>query len=50
MKVLPPSFAAVAIADITTYIAFVEAFGSRAQLAAYFYTQGFLDNMERQNE
>ena len=71
MKILPPSFPAVAIADITTYIAFVEAegeladhssenemivpgfytreevavmleqeaFGSRAQLAAYFYTQ-----------
>ena len=81
-KILPPSFAAVAIADITTYIAFVEvegeltdyssenemiepgfytreevavmlekeAFSSRAQLAAYFYTQGFLENNERQNE
>ena len=81
-KILPPSYAAVAIADITTYIAFVEvegelkdyssdneliepgfyskdevavmleqeAFSSRAQLAAYFYTQGFLDNKERQNE
>ena len=81
-KILPPSFAAVAIADITTYIAFVEvegeltdyssenemiepgfytreevevmlekeAFSSRAQLAAYFYTQGFIDNNQRQNE
>ena len=81
-KILPPSYAAVAIADITTYIAFVEvegeltdhssdnemiepgfysreevavmleqeAFSSRAQLAAYFYTQGFMDNKERQNE
>jgi ADP-ribose pyrophosphatase len=81
-KILPPSFAAVAIADITTYIAFVEVegeltdytsenemiepgfytreevavmlenepFSSRAQLAAYFYTQGFLENKERQNE
>ena len=70
-KILPPSFAAVAISDTTTYIALVEAegifddhsseneqieaalytkeevsrlletepFSSRAQLAAYFFTQ-----------
>lgn len=70
-KILPPSFAAVAISDTTTYIAFVEAvgdfsdhtsdneqidaafyskeevralletepFSSRAQLAAYYFTQ-----------
>ncbi|MBQ2803360.1 MAG: NUDIX hydrolase [Lachnospiraceae bacterium] len=73
-KILPPSFAAVAISDTTTYIAFVEAegeisdhssdneqidarlytreevvhlleaesFSSRAQMAAYFFSQGFL--------
>lgn len=72
-KILPPSFSAVAISDITTYIAFVEVFqddfqdfsseneqieaglytreqvselletepfSSRAQMAAYFFTQG----------
>lgn len=81
-KILPPSFAAVAISDVTTYIAFVEVegeltdyssenemiapgfftreevavmlenepFSSRAQLAAFFYTQGFFENKERQNE
>lgn len=70
-KILPPSFAAVAISDTTTYIAFVEAegtfedhtseneqieagfytkeevsrlletepFSSRAQMAAYFFTE-----------
>lgn len=70
-KILPPSFSAVAISDITTYIAFVEAegeildntsenekidarfyspeevrelleteyFSSRAQLAAYYFTE-----------
>lgn len=70
-KILPPSYAAVAISDTTTYIAFVEAqgelsdhsseneqieaglytrdevaallekepFSSRAQMAAYFFTQ-----------
>ena len=71
-KILPPSFAAVAISDTTTYIAFVEAegdfedhtseneqiearfytkeeikrlletesFSSRAQMAAYFFSEG----------
>lgn len=44
--VLPPSFAAVAIADTTTYIAFVEAEGSiedhtsaNEQIEAKFYTR-----------
>lgn len=73
-KILPPSFAAVAISDMTTYIAIVEAagtiadhtsdneqitaafytrdevkalleseaFSSRAQLAAYFFSEGFM--------
>ena len=45
-KILPPSFAAVAISDMTTYIAFVEATGTIAdhtsdneQIAAAFYTR-----------
>lgn len=74
-KILPPSFAAVAISDMTTYIAFVEAtgtiadhtsdneqitaafytkdevkalieseaFSSRAQIAAYFFSEGLID-------
>lgn len=74
-KILPPSFAAVAISDVTTYIAFVEtagtiadhtsdneqitaafytrtevkalidseAFSSRAQLAAYFFSEGLME-------
>lgn len=77
-KILPPSFAAVAFSDTTTYIAFVEAegelggtpsaneqieaalytreqvkklletepFSSRAQMAAYFYTMNFLNNLD----
>lgn len=45
-KILPPSFAAVAISDTTTYIAFVEAEGGFAdhtsdneQITAGFYTK-----------
>lgn len=45
-KILPPSFAAVAISDTTTYIAFVEAEGSfedhtseNEQIDAGFYTR-----------
>lgn len=45
-KILPPSFAAVAISDTTTYIAFVEAEGTledhtseNEQIDAKFYTQ-----------
>lgn len=45
-KILPPSFAAVAFSDTTTYIAFVEAEGSfedhtsdNEQIDASFYTQ-----------
>lgn len=45
-KILPPSFAAVAISDTTTYIAFVEAEGSieyhtsdNEQISAQFYTK-----------
>ena len=45
-KILPPSFAAVAISDVTTYIAFVEAEGSfedhsseNEQIEARFYTR-----------
>ncbi len=45
-KILPPSFAAVAISDTTTYIAFVEAEGSfedhtsdNEQIDANFYTK-----------
>lgn len=45
-KILPPSFAAVAISDTTTYIAFVEAEGSfedhtsdNEQIDAGFYTK-----------
>lgn len=45
-KILPPSFAAVAISDMTTYIAFVEATGTiedhtsdNEQIAAAFYTR-----------
>lgn len=45
-KILPPSFAAVAISDMTTYIAFVEATGTIAdhtsdneQITAAFYTR-----------
>lgn len=45
-KILPPSYAAVAISDTTTYIAFVEAEGSFAdhtsdneQIEARFYTK-----------
>jgi len=45
-KILPPSFAAVAISDTTTYIAFVEAAGDFAdnsseneQIDAMFYTR-----------
>ena len=77
-KILPPSFAAVAISDVTTYIAFVEtvgtiadhtsdneqitaafytrtevkalidseAFSSRAQLAAYFFSEGLVEQSE----
>lgn len=77
-KILPPSFAAVAISDVTTYIAFVEtagtiadhtsdneqitaafytraevkalldseAFSSRAQLAAYFFSEGLMEQSE----
>lgn len=77
-KILPPSFAAVAISDMTTYIAFVEAtgtiadhtsdneqitaafytktevkalieseaFSSRAQLAAYFFSEGLMEQPE----
>lgn len=75
-EILPPSYAAVAISDTTTYIAIVDAegqmedhtseneeieahfytreevkallqteqFSSRAQLAAYFFTQGYLED------
>lgn len=45
-KILPPSFAAVAISDVTTYIAFVEAEGTfedhsseNEQIEARFYTK-----------
>lgn len=46
-KILPPSFAAVAISDVTTYIAFVETEGStfedhsseNEQIEARFYTK-----------
>ena len=45
-KVLPPSFAAVAISDVTTYIAFVEVCGEfedhssdNEQIVADFYTK-----------
>ena len=45
-KILPPSFSAVAISDITTYIAFVEAEGAlddhssaNEQIDARFYTK-----------
>ena len=45
-KILPPSFAAVAISDTTTYIAFVEVEGSfedhtseNEQIEAKFYTR-----------
>ncbi len=45
-KILPPSFAAVAISDTTTYIAFVEAEGDfedhtseNEQIEARFYTK-----------
>ena len=45
-KILPPSFAAVAISDMSTYIAFVEATGTIAdhtsdneQITAAFYTK-----------
>ena len=45
-KILPPSFAAVAISDTTTYIAFVEAEGTledhtseNEQIDAKFYTR-----------
>ena len=45
-KILPPSFAAVAISDVTTYIAFAEVSGNFAdhssdneQIVANFYTQ-----------
>lgn len=45
-KILPPSFSAVAISDITTYIAFVETVGSihdhssvNEQIEAKFYTK-----------
>ena len=55
-RILPPSFAAVAISDVTTYIAFVEAEGefedhtsSNEEIKAAFYTR---DEVERllQNE
>lgn len=45
-KILPPSFSAVAISDITTYIAFVETIGciephcsANEQIHAQFYTR-----------
>ena len=45
-KILPPSFAAVALSDITTHIAFAEVYGEFAdyssdneQIVANFYTQ-----------
>lgn len=51
-KILPPSFSAVAISDITTYIAFVEAEGTlndhssaNEQIDARFYTKAEIQTL-----
>ena len=52
LDILPPSYSAVAISDVKTYIAFVEAEGDfedhsseNEQIEAHFYTRDEVKNM-----